>query len=207
MHNSYQTPSENPTRAFKEKAMAYGTHSLTDAELLAMLLQIPLDSAKEIYHHLIPENKKALFGMSVDELSSLKGMGKSTATKLKGILDFGKRIYESKSTANKKINSSKNAYDHMLPFLIGQEVEYFYAIFISRTSRLIKLDLISQGGMAGTVVGPKVVFKRALINRAHSIILVHNHPSGDFDPSEPKYPPHQVHIGFRCLVFVFIVFG
>ena len=122
MHNSYQTPSENPTRAFKEKAMAYGTQSLTDAELLAMLLQIPLDSAKEIYHHLLPENKKALFGMSVDEISSLKGMGKSTATKLKGILDFGKRIYESKSTANKKIISSKNAYDHMLPFLIGQEV-------------------------------------------------------------------------------------
>jgi DNA repair protein RadC len=77
--------------------MNYGIHSLTDAELLAMLLNIPIDTAREIYGGLIPENKKAILGMSVEELSQLQGMGLATATRLKGILDFGKRITQSES--------------------------------------------------------------------------------------------------------------
>ena len=66
---------------------------------------------------------------------------------------------------------------------MGQDTEYFYAIMIARNNRVIKVELISHGGTAGTVVDPKVVFKRALIHRAHNMILVHNHPSGQQKPS------------------------
>ena len=96
-----------------------------------------------------------------------------------------------------KITSSKQAYDLMRAELYDEVIEHFYLILLNRANFVIKKQLISQGGTAGTVVDPKMVFKNALEHMAHSIILVHNHPSGSLEPSEQdkKLTQRLVRIG------------
>lgn len=176
--------SESEPSLVMDRAIQYGTTSLNEPELLSIILDISIESARELYHKVIPPNKKMLASMSENEISQVKGIGKRKAMKLKAIMDFGRRILFMEGLTQNKISKSRDAYENMKYFLTGQEVEQFYVIMLTRANKIISFEKISEGGTAATIVDPKIVFKRALLARAHAIILVHNHPSGNLKPSE-----------------------
>jgi DNA repair protein RadC len=97
---------------------------------------------------------------------------------------LGRRRKETESPKRERIISSKEAVDIFQPLLADHLHEEFWILFLNRANMIISKKQISSGGMAGTVVDPKIIFKAALDEKASSIILCHNHPSGNINPSE-----------------------
>jgi DNA repair protein RadC len=127
---------------------------------------------------------RELAKLSIQDLKKFKGIGEAKAISIIAAMELGRRRKDSEPVVKPVITSSHNIYELMKPELYGEQVEYFYIILLNRSNRVMKKQLISQGGTAGTIVDAKIVFKIALEHLAQSIILVHNHPSGNTSPSE-----------------------
>lgn len=173
----------------REKLLLKGKSALSDAELIAILIGsgTPTISAVDLSRMILRDvnfDLASLARMSVKDLMKFKGIGEAKAISIVAALELGRRRKEQEPQAKIKINSSRDIYDLMKPELYDEIVEHFYLILLSRSNYVIKKQLVSQGGTAGTVVDPKIVFKIALEQVAQSIILVHNHPSGNLTPSE-----------------------
>ena len=173
----------------REKLLLKGKSALTDAELIAILIgsgtrtMSAVDLSRMILRN-VNHDLSALARLSVKDLMKFKGIGEAKAISIVSALELGRRRKDQEPPVKYKISSSKDAYDLMRPELYDEVVEYFYLILLTRSNHVIKKQLISQGGTAGTVVDPKMVFKIAMEHMAQSIILVHNHPSGSTTPSE-----------------------
>ncbi|MCU0401236.1 MAG: DNA repair protein RadC [Algoriphagus sp.] len=186
----------------REKLLLRGKSALTDAELIAILIgsgtpsMSAVDLSRMILRH-INYDLSALARLSVKDLMKFKGIGEAKAISIVSALELGRRRKDQDVPVRQKITSSRDAYELMRPELYDEVIEHFYLILMSRSNYVIKKQLISQGGTAGTVVDPKLVFKAALEHMAHSIILVHNHPSGSASPSEQdkKLTQRLVRIG------------
>jgi DNA repair protein RadC len=122
--------------------------------------------------------------MSVADLTQFKGIGEAKAVSIVSALELGRRRKEQELPKREKITSSRQVYLLMRPDLHDEPVEQVYLLLLNRTNGLIKKQRVSQGGTTASVVDLKVVFKFALEHGAHSLILVHNHPSGNLQPSE-----------------------
>lgn len=173
----------------REKFMLKGRHSLSDAELLAILIGSgmrnvsALDLAKEIMR-LAHDNLAELSRLSITDLLKVKGIGYVRATSLLAALELGRRRNESEVIIKEKIKSSREAYEVFRSVIGDKPYEEFWIIMMNRANRILRKCCISEGGISGTVVDPKKVFKIALDHHATSIILGHNHPSGNINPSE-----------------------
>ncbi|GMQ29076.1 RadC family protein [Algoriphagus confluentis] len=173
----------------REKLLLKGRSALTDAELIAILIgsgtrtMSAVDLSRMILRN-VNHDLSALARLSVKDLMKFKGIGEAKAISIVSAMELGRRRKDQEPPVKYKISSSKDAYDLMRPELYDEVVEYFYLILLTRSNHVIKKQLISQGGTAGTVVDPKMVFKIAMEHMAQSIILVHNHPSGSTTPSE-----------------------
>ncbi|GMQ33103.1 MAG: DNA repair protein RadC [Cytophagales bacterium] len=173
----------------REKLLLKGKSALTDAELIAILIgsgtrtMSAVDLSRMILRN-VNHDLSALARLSVKDLMKFKGIGEAKAISIVSAMELGRRRKDQEPPVKYKISSSKDAYDLMRPELYDEVVEYFYLILLTRSNHVIKKQLISQGGTAGTVVDPKMVFKIAMEHMAQSIILVHNHPSGSTSPSE-----------------------
>lgn len=173
----------------REKLLLKGKSALTDAELIAILIgsgtrtMSAVDLSRMILRN-VNHDLSALARLSVKDLMKFKGIGEAKAISIVSAMELGRRRKDQEPLVKYKISSSKDAYDLMRPELYDEVVEYFYLILLTRSNHVIKKQLISQGGTAGTVVDPKMVFKIAMEHMAQSIILVHNHPSGSTSPSE-----------------------
>ena len=186
----------------REKLLLRGKSSLSDAELIAILIgsgtktMSAIDLSRLILRH-TNNDLASLARLSVNDLIKFKGIGEAKAISIVSALELGRRRKDQNLPLRQKIISSKQAYDLMRSELYDEVVEHFYLILLNRANYLIKKQLISQGGTAGTVVDPKLVFKHAFEHMAHSIILVHNHPSGSTEPSEQdkKLTQRLVRIG------------
>jgi DNA repair protein RadC len=186
----------------REKLLLRGKSSLTDAELIAILIgsgtrtMSAVDLSRLVLRH-VNHELSALAKLSVKDLMKFKGIGEAKAISIVSALELGRRRKEQDLPARQRIISSRDAYNLMKSELFDEVIEYFYLILLNRSNYVIKKQLISQGGTAGTVVDPKLVFKNALEHLAHSIILVHNHPSGSTEPSEQdkKLTQRLVRIG------------
>jgi DNA repair protein RadC len=186
----------------REKLLLRGKTSLSDAELIAILIgsgtktMSAVDLSRLILRH-ANHDLSVLARLSVKDLMKFKGIGEAKAIAIVSALELGRRRKEQEEPVRQKVTSSRQAYDLMRSELYDEVVEHFYLILLNRANYLIKKQLISQGGTAGTVVDPKMVFKSALEHMAHSIILVHNHPSGSPEPSEQdkKLTQRLVRIG------------
>ncbi len=172
----------------REKLLKHGKETLTNAELLAILLgsgtknNNVIQLAQEILAH-NQHNLVELGKMNLQELQKFRGIGKIKAISLLAALELGKRRHQSKSIDRPKITNSKDAYRILLYSLQDLRTESFRIILLNRSNRVLKTVEISSGGIAGTIVDPKVVFKTAIDHEASSIILSHNHPSGNLKPS------------------------
>jgi DNA repair protein RadC len=113
-----------------------------------------------------------------------KGIGEAKAVGIIAALELGRRRRETEKTKNLKINSSQIVYDHVRSIFMDLQHEEFHVLFLNRANELIRTELISIGGLSGTVADGKVIFKKAFENNAHGLILVHNHPSGQLTPSD-----------------------
>lgn len=173
----------------REKLLLKGRAALSDAELIAILIGSGTKSlsAVDLSKHILASvnyDLGSLARMSVKDLQQFKGIGEAKAITIVSALELGRRRKNEAPQKRLKISSSQDAYNLMKPDLMDESVELFYIIMLNRNNQLIKKQLISKGGTNATVVDPKVIFKYALEVMANSIILVHNHPSGNLKPSE-----------------------
>jgi DNA repair protein RadC len=173
----------------REKFLKRGRQSLTDAELMAILIgsgsknESAVDLCKRILSHC--QNDLARLGsMSVAELIKYKGIGEAKALTLAAALELGRRRRESEAAERKTISSSKDAYDLLAPDIMDLPHEEFWILLLNRANKVIVRLPVSKGGMSGTVADAKIIFKMALDHNAAQIILCHNHPSGNNKPSQ-----------------------
>lgn len=173
----------------REKLMNLGRQSLTNAELLAIILgggnkeKNAVDLAKEILLS-VGNNLSELSKLSYkDYCNRFKGVGPAKAISIVAALELGYRRKQSTSLQRPVINSSNDAYNAIAHLLLEKDVESFYVLLLTNSNKLIRVVPISHGGINETLVDRKIVFKVALENNAVKIILAHNHPSGDIKPS------------------------
>lgn len=172
----------------REKLLLKGKTTLSDAELIAILIGSgtrslsAVDVAKMILHK-ADNNLNKLAKFSVKDLQKIKGIGEAKAISIVGALELGRRRKESDFIEIVKITCSNDIYQLMKPELLDLQKEEFWVILLNRANHLIKKERISSGGISGTIADPKIIFKAALDQHASFIVLVHNHPSGNLKPS------------------------
>ena len=172
----------------REKLLLKGRSALSDAELIAILIGSgsselsAVDLSKKILKS-VNYDLNSLAKLSVKDLTQFKGIGEAKAISIVSALELGRRRKSTESVKKRKIQSSQDAYDVISPDLLDQPIEQFWIITLNRSNHVIQKRVISQGGVSGTVADPKVIFKQALDDLASGIILIHNHPSGNLNPS------------------------
>jgi DNA repair protein RadC len=172
----------------REKLLAKGSASLSDAELIAILLgtgsasMSAVDLAKVILQR-ASNNLDDLARLSVSDLMKIKGVGQAKAISIISALELGRRRREGDVPQRPAITTSAEAYQLVQQDLIDLPHEAFWVILLNRANRFIRKMQISRGGVHGTVADPKLIFKAALDELASGIIVVHNHPSGNLTPS------------------------
>ncbi|MDF1610954.1 MAG: DNA repair protein RadC [Stygiobacter sp.] len=172
----------------REKLILRGVQNLSDAELIAILLRTGMKGksvitlAQEIINKY--EGLSNLAIQSHDSLKNNLGIGKDKAATLIAAFELSKRIEANKKWKfNKKITSPKDIAEIFIPLLRDEIKEKFFVICLSSSNKIIKYDLISVGTLNSSVVHPREVFKVAIENNSANIILLHNHPSGNLEPS------------------------
>jgi DNA repair protein RadC len=173
----------------REKLQTKGKHTLSDSELIAILLRTgsgtksAVDLARELLSS-VDNNLHRLSRLSAEELSKIKGIGMSKATTIQAAFELGNRKAVPENSTRSKITSSKMVFDSLKYLLADLRHEEFWLLLLDRSNKLITKIQLSKGGVSGTVVDPKMVFKFAVDHLASGIILAHNHPSGNLKPSE-----------------------
>lgn len=173
----------------REKLIGKGRHILTEAELIAILIgsgsrdETAVELSKRILAS-VGNNLNELGKLTVQELNRFKGVGDAKAISIIAALELGRRRKNAEIIKREKITSSKDVFEMMKPSMMDLPHEEFWLLMLNRANSVIKKELISRGGVAGTVVDTKIIFKTAVDNHASSIIICHNHPSGNLKPSE-----------------------
>ena len=172
----------------REKLMLKGKQVLSDAELLAILIgsgsrnESAVDLSKRILSKV--ENLKALGRMTFKQLTEFKGIGEAKAVTILAAMELGRRRGSEEEVELKKITSSKSVYDIMQPIIGELPHEEFWVLYLSNSNKVMYKSQLSKGGITGTVVDSRIVFKTAFEQNAVSIILCHNHPSGILQASD-----------------------
>lgn len=171
----------------REKMMRNGATSLSNAELLAIL--IGSGNANEDAVTLMQRVMKScddsllrLGRMSMEELTAFSGIGPAKAISILAACELGNRRVTHR-TEQPVIKSAQQVYEFYYPLLCDEATEHSYALLLNQASRVIKNALIGKGGLSETLVDVRVVLREALINKASSFILCHNHPGGSLRPS------------------------
>tara|TARA_Y100001949_G_C15929406_1_gene304926 strand:- start:106 stop:807 length:702 start_codon:yes stop_codon:yes gene_type:complete len=173
----------------REKLLLKGKSSLSDAELIGILLGSgtktlsAVDLAKQILNS-VGNDLHALAKMSVSDLCKFKGIGEAKAISIVSALELGRRRKDAEPVKQPRITCSDDAYQLLKPELTDLPHEEFWIILLKRNNQVIRKEQVSFGGVSGTIVDPKMIFKKALDNLASGMILVHNHPSGNLKPSQ-----------------------
>ena len=173
----------------RERFLAKGIQSLGDAELIALLIGSGTRelSAVELARQILKNadnNLNQLGKFTADDLQKLKGVGKAKAISIIAALELGRRRKLSEALDKPRITSSKDVYDVLFPLTSDLAHEEFWILLLNRSNKIIDKSRISQGGIAGTVIDIRIILKKAVEKLASSIILCHNHPSGNRDPSK-----------------------
>ncbi len=174
----------------REKLMAKGLGSLSNAELLAILIgsgsakESAVDLAKKILkdcnHNLNELGKKSV----ADLKKSYHGIGDAKAISIVAALELGKRRRDDGILQKPGISSSEDVFNIMQPLIGDIPHEEFWVLLLNRSNKVITKFKLSQGGVSGTVIDVRLILKPAIENLASSIVLCHNHPSGNISPSD-----------------------
>jgi DNA repair protein RadC len=173
----------------REKLMLKGKNVLSDAELIAILIgsgsrnESAVDLSKRILAS-VDHNLNALGKLSIAQLMNFKGIGEAKAISIIAAMELGRRRRNEDIIELTKITSSKAVFEVMQPIIGELAHEEFWVLFLNNSNKILFKTQLSKGGMTGTVVDPRIVFKIALEQNATSIILTHNHPSGKLQASD-----------------------
>lgn len=174
----------------RERLIKKGPESLTDTQLLAIILRTGFKgdkkSAVDIGRELLMKfgNFRSLDLLSINELCSIKGIGAAKAAQIKAAFEIGKRMSSQYGRSRKQFRSSEDVVDHYLPLMRNIKKEIFKIILLDSKNKMLKEIIISQGSLTSSLVHPREVLNPAIKESAASIILIHNHPSGDPAPSK-----------------------
>jgi DNA repair protein RadC len=173
----------------REKLMNHGIQSLSTSELIAILIGsgIKNQSAVELARKILgsADNDLDQLGrFSVSDFMKIKGIGKARAIAIVSALELGRRRKLSESANRLKITSSGDVFEVLNQYLADLSHEEFWILLLNRSNKIIEKRKISQGGISGTVTDIRMILKFAIEALASSIILCHNHPSGNLQPSE-----------------------
>ncbi len=173
----------------REKMLHLGRSSLTETELLAVLLGSGTRqfSAFELARQVlqcVDYDLTRLAGMETDELMHVRGIGEARAISIVSAMELGRRRIFHEALKKPKITCSKDAYALLRSDLMDLKHEEFWILLLNRNHQVIRKCHISRGGVSGTVVDPKIIFKQALTHLSCAMIVAHNHPSGHLKPSK-----------------------
>lgn len=173
----------------REKCARNGINSLSNAELLAILIgngtrnSSALDLARTLLH--LGRNDLYYLGkLSSKEIREIHGMGWAKTSRILACFELGRRRMECPKPIKQTIRCSRDAFQVIKPELTELGHEEFWVLLLSRSNRLIDKVKISQGGVSGTVTDIRIILQEALTKLASGLILAHNHPSGNLQPSE-----------------------
>ncbi len=172
----------------REKLILKGEAALSDAELVAILIgsgsrnESALNLSKRILAS-IENNLNKLGKLKVSDLTKYKGIGEAKAVAVITALELGRRRRLEKALEISKIGGSKDVYEFMQPLIGELQYEEFWIVYLNNSNRILQKWRLSVGGMTGTAVDIRLVYKKAIEIYATAIILCHNHPSGKIQPS------------------------
>jgi len=172
----------------REKLLSKSAAALSNSELLAILInngskkKSALDLAREILL-LGKNNLNELAKLSIDQLMTIKGIGLAKAISISAALELGRRRHAGELMPKAALKDSTDVARYMQSILMDQPHELFAVVFLNQANKVNHFEIISQGGITGTVADPRLILKKALEKNAVSLILCHNHPSGSLRPS------------------------
>jgi DNA repair protein RadC len=173
----------------REKLRLKGASMLSDSELLAILIhhgtreRSALELARETL--LLAKGSLAELGkLTIRELMKIKGIGEAKAIAIAAALELGRRRQAAGSIVKPVITTSTEVASYLQTLLKDRRHEVFGVVFLNRANKINHFEIISEGGITGTIADPRIILKKALEEDAVSIILCHNHPSGSLKPSK-----------------------
>ena len=173
----------------REKLMLKGKTALSDAELVAILIgsgsrnESAVGLSKRILAN-VDNNLNALGKLSLKQLMEFKGIGEAKAVTIAAALELGRRRRTEETLELHRITSSKAVFEIMQPIIGELPHEEFWVLYLNNSNKVIYKSQLSKGGITGTVVDVRLIFKTALEQNAVSLILTHNHPSGKLQASD-----------------------
>ncbi len=173
----------------REKFLLKGKASLSDSELLAILIGSGSrnESAVQLCQRILASahnNLNQLSKLSVQQLTTFKGIGEAKAIAIVAALELGRRKRSEEAIDFDKITSSKSVFEIMQPIIGELPHEEFWVLYLNNSNKVLHKSQLSKGGITGTIVDSRIIFKKALECNATSLILTHNHPSGKLLASE-----------------------
>lgn len=176
----------------REKLLSKSPMALSDSELLAILInngnkqKSAVELAKEIL--LLGKNNLDELGrLSVADLMKIKGIGEAKAITITAALELGRRRQAAAILEKPQVNSSKDIAEYLRALLKDHRREVFGVLFLNRANKINRFEIVSEGGITGTVADPRIILKKALETDAVSLVLCHNHPSGNLKPSKADH--------------------
>lgn len=173
----------------RERLIKFGVDNLSNEELLSIILKTGTKnySVKTLANLVLKEidSINSLKDITINKLISIKGIGKVKAIEILASLELGKRVYYLKDKKDIILNNSTKVFEYFKDILMYEKQENFIAIYLDSKSRLISYKLLFKGTLNASFVHPREIFKYAFLESAYSIIIIHNHPSGEVDPSSP----------------------
>lgn len=172
----------------REKLLSKGTRTLTNAELIAILIgsgnidETAVELSKRILQS-VDNNLSELFRKGIAHLQTFSGIGQAKAVSIIAALELGKRSKDAGLPLRRQITQSSHAADYFMPLLSDLAHEEFWVMLLNRGNKIIDTFMVSSGGISGTVIDPRLIIKPAIEKLASSIILCHNHPSGTLQAS------------------------
>lgn len=172
----------------REKLYSHGVEALSNSELLAILIRTGSheDSAIDLAQRILSLDERGiayLTDITLDELTQVKGIGQSKACQILAAIEFGKRINRRGALDKIRVNSPQVLADLLIQDMRYLTKEHFKLAILDTKNQILKIEDISVGTLNASIVHPRDVFKVAIKSNANSIILIHNHPSGDTTPS------------------------
>lgn len=173
----------------REKLRASGAENLSNSELLAILIhngsrqKTAVDLGKEVLK-LGKDNLIELGKLSIKELMKVKGIGEAKAISIVAAMELGRRRESAMPVNNPAITSSGQTAQYIKARLTDLRHEVFGVLFLNRSNKVLHFEIVSEGGITGTVADLRIILRRALEEHAVSIIVCHNHPSGNLNPSQ-----------------------
>jgi len=188
-NNSFSIKNWNEDDRPREKLLLKGRTTLSDAELIAILIGSGSrnESAVSLSQRILASadnNLSELGRLSIPELMEFKGIGEAKAISIAAAMELGRRRRTGEALERKKITSSNSVFEFVQPIIGELPHEEFWILYLNNSNKIIKSAQLSKGGITGTVVDVRLAFKEALQLGAVGIILAHNHPSGTLKPSQ-----------------------